>query len=219
MRAMASTGRTFLALLLSLLAVTSLFGASPTSGERTALEPAKRRFEMGFYDIAEQSAADFCRKYTNSILLAEGFLLQGKARFEQSNYVGAAEMLASHFNPRDSLADEYLYYIGLTDGKRGQYREAANAFARLTVEYPTSMRLLEASIQQAVAYSMIPDWRHAIDLLSQTNGVFQSVARTNSPGALVFRGFLLLSRAQMAVSNYPDAEATLRKFDKSLLNP
>jgi TolA-binding protein len=106
----------------------------------------------------------------------------------------------------------------LAKGKRGQYREAADAFARLTKEYPASAHLLDASIQQAVAHSMIPEWRRVIDLLSQTNGVFQSVARTNSPGDL-FRGFLLLSRAQMAVSNYPDAEATLRKFDKSLLNP
>lgn len=219
MRAMASTGRTFLILLFLFVAVTRSFAAGPTSGERAALQPAKTRFEMTFYAEAEQLAAGFCRKYTNSMLLPEAFLLQAKARFEQSNYVGAAEMLRSHFDPRDPLADEYLYHIGLTQGKRGQYREAADAFARLTREYSTSVHLLDASIQQALAYSMIPEWRRVIDLLSQSNAVFQSVARTNSPGDLVFRGFLLLGQGQMAVSNFADAEATLRKFDKSLLNP
>jgi TolA-binding protein len=125
----------------------------------------------------------------------------------------------SHINPRDSNAADYLYYLGLADGKRGRYREAAEAFARLMREYPGYEHLLDASIQQAMAYSMVPDWGHVIDLLSQTNGVFQSLARTNPPGDLVFRGFLLLSRAQMALSNFPGAEATLRRFDKSLLNP
>jgi outer membrane protein assembly factor BamD (BamD/ComL family)/predicted negative regulator of RcsB-dependent stress response len=219
MRAMASTDRTFLTLLLLFLAVTPSFGAAPTSAERTELHRAQNQFDMFFYALAEKAADDFCRSHTNSALLPEAFLLQAKARFEQSNYVGASELLLSHFNPRDPLADDYLYYLGLTQGKRGQYREAAGAFDRLTREYPASVHLLDASIQQAVAYSMIPEWHRTINLLSQTNGVFQSVARTNSPGDLVFRGFLLLSQAQMAVSNYSDAEATLRRFDKSLLNP
>jgi TolA-binding protein len=219
MRAMASTGRVFLALLVSLLAVTRLLGAGPTSGELAALQPAKNWFEMTFYAKAEQIAADFCRNHTNSTLLPEAFLLQAKARFEQSNYVGAVEMLTTHFNPRDQTADEYLYYLGLTQGKRGHYREGADAFARLMKEYPASTHLLDASIQQAAAYSMITNWLRVIELLSQTNGVFQSAARMNPPGDLVFRGYLLLSQAQMAVSNYADAEATLRIFDKRLLNP
>jgi len=216
---MVTTGRTYLAVLFLLLALTRAFAAGPTSAERTELRRAEDQFQLTFYAKAETMAAEFCRKYTNSALLPEFFLLQAKARFELSNYVGAAEMLLSHFNARDPKADEYLYYLGLTQAKRGRYREGAEAFARLTKEYPASMHLLDASIQQAAAYSMILDWHRVIELLSQTDGVFQSAARTPSPGGLVFRGFLLLSQAQMAVSNYSEAEATLRRFDKSLLNP
>src|SRR5258707_11678725 len=157
MYGMVSTVRILLIVLVLCTAVTRSLAASPTSGEVAALQPAKTRFEMTFYAEAEQLAAGFCRKYTNSTLLPEAFLLQAKARFEQSNYVGAAEMLTSHFDPRDPLADEYLYHIGLTQGKRGQYREAADAFARLTREYSTSVHLLDASIQQALAHSMIPE--------------------------------------------------------------
>src|SRR5262252_5006710 len=101
MREMASKRRIFLTLLLLPLAVMHSFAAVPTSGERALYQSAKTRFEMTFYDVSEQLAAEFCRKYTNSTLLPEAFLLQAKARFEQSNYVGAAELLASHFNPRD----------------------------------------------------------------------------------------------------------------------
>jgi TolA-binding protein len=220
MRDMASTGRPLLTLLILLLAVTGSFAAAPpTSAERTELRRAQDQLQLTFYAKAEAMAAEFCRKNTNSALLPEFFLLQAEARFELSNYVGAAEMLLSHFNARDPKADEYLYYLGLTQAKRGRYREGAEAFARLTKEYPASRFFLEASIQQAAAYSMIPDWHRVIELLSQTNGVFQPAARIPSAGDMVFRGFLLLSQAQMAVSNYFEAEATLRRFDKSLLNP
>jgi TolA-binding protein len=216
---MAFFGRTISILLLLLLTSSGHSAAAPTSAERLKFSEAQELLRLTFAEKAEKTIIEFRQRYTNSTLLPEALLLQAKARFEQSNYVGAVEILTSHFNPRDPTADEYLYYLGLTQGKRGQHREAADAFARLTREYPASIHLLDASIQQALAYSMMPEWRRVIDLLSQSNAVFQSVARTNSPGDLVFRGFLLLSRGQMAVSNYADAEATLRKFDKSLLNP
>lgn len=220
---MAFTSRVFLMMLLLLAVVTRVIAAGPSSAERTELRGAQDKFDLTFYALAEKMSADFCRDHTNSTLLPEAFLLQAKARFEQSNYIGAAELLLSHFNARDPRADDYLYYLGLTQAKRGQYREAAAAFARIPKEYPASEHLLDASIQEAAAQAMITDWHRVIDLLSQTNGVFQSAAayytRTNAPGDLVFRGFLLLSQAQLEVSNYFDAEATLRKFDKSLLNP
>lgn len=212
--------RTALLMLALLLSLTPSLFAAATSAEKSALNRGRNQLELNFPDLAEKELAQFCETYPNSVLLPEAILLEAQARFAQSNYVGAAELLSSHFNSNDPFASDYLYYLGLAQGKRGQYREAASAFARLTKEYPASPHLLDASIQEASAYSMIPkEWRRVIDLLSQTNGVFQSVARTNSPGDLVFRGFLLLSQAQMAVSNYTDAEATLHKFDKSLLNP
>jgi len=214
-----SKGRLILSLLILLAAVVRSLAAAPTSAEQRELGTAEEKFNMTFYAEAEKLAADFCRNYTNSTLLPRLFLLQAKARFEQSNYVGAAEILLSHFNPRDPLADEYLYYLGLTQGKRGQYKEAAEVLARLTKEYPKSEHILDASIQEAAAYAMIPDWGRVIELLSQTNGTFQTAARKQESGDLRFRGFLLLSQGQMAVSNYAAAEATLRMFDKSLLSP
>jgi len=123
---MALIRRIFLVLILS-LSSTALFGAAPSSVEKRDLHVAQTKFDMTFYAEAEKLSADFCRDHTNSTLLPEAFLLQGKARFEQSNYVGAAEMLLSHFNPRDPFADEYLYYLGFTQARRGQYREAADA--------------------------------------------------------------------------------------------
>lgn len=207
--------------LLLLTARSNVLAAAPTSAETSAINRAETQLGMMFPDKAEQAIILFRQQYTNSTLLPEAILIQAKARFYQSNYTGATELLRSNFNPRDPLAPDYLYWRGLAEGKRGQYLQAAEAFARLVKEYPSFPQLLDASIQQAAAYSMIPEWSRVIDLLSQSNGVFQSASRSNPPppGDVVFRGFLLLSHAQMAVSNYPAAEATLRRFDKSLLNP
>jgi len=219
--ALAFIGQVFLVLVALLSPV--LLWAAPTTAERSAYHAADEQLKMAFYPVAEELAADFCRKYTNSTLLPKAILIRAQARYEQSNYVGAAELLLSHFDPRDPSADEYLYWLGFAEGKRGQYREAAKAFSRIAKEYPASEHVLDASIQEAAVLGMIPDWDRVIELLSRSNGVFQIAAayhtRTNSPGDQVFRGFLLLSQAQMAVSNYAGAEATLHRFDKSLLNP
>src|SRR5262245_25149144 len=105
----------------------ALLWAAPTTAERSSLHYAEDRLGMAFYPEAEQLAAKFCREYTNSTLLPKAILIQARARYEQSNYVGAAELLLSHFDPRDPSADEYLYWLGFAEGKRGRYLEAAKA--------------------------------------------------------------------------------------------
>src|SRR6476620_7151387 len=75
--------------------------AVPTSAERRDLHIAQTKFDMTFYSESEKLLAEFCRNYTNSTLLPEAILWEAKARFEQSNYVGATELLIGHFNPRE----------------------------------------------------------------------------------------------------------------------
>src|SRR5260370_37823469 len=111
---MVTTGRTYLAVLFLLLALTRAFAAGPTSAERTELRRAELQFQLTFYPKAETMAAEFCRKYTNSAPPPEFFLLQAKTRFELSNYVGAAEMLLSHLNAPEPKPDESPYYHRLT---------------------------------------------------------------------------------------------------------
>src|SRR5437899_10748595 len=120
---MAFFGRTISILALLWLTSSNLFAAAPTSAERGMVSQAQEWLRLTFPEKAEKILIEFRQKYTNSSLLPEALLLQAEARFYQSNYVGAIEILTTHFNPRDPTADEYLYYLGLAKGKRGQYRE------------------------------------------------------------------------------------------------
>lgn len=102
---MAIFGRTISILLLLLITSSSLSAAAPTSAERVMFSQAQEWLRLTFPDKAEKIIIEFRQKYTNSSLLPEALLLQARARFEQSNYVGAVEILTSHFNPRDPTAD------------------------------------------------------------------------------------------------------------------
>jgi TolA-binding protein len=58
-----------------------------------------------------------------------------------------------------------------------------------------------------------------IGLLQETNGLFQSAARTNATSELVPRGYLLLSEAQLAAKDYRAAEVTLQSLTNRLMSP
>src|SRR4051812_26381410 len=94
------------ALLLVLTATPYVFAATPTSAERSMLTQAQNWLGLTFPEKAEKILTEFCQTYTNSSLMPEAILYQARARFGQSNYVGAAELLLSHFNARDPLADD-----------------------------------------------------------------------------------------------------------------
>src|SRR6516162_6251618 len=102
---MAFFGRSISILLLLLFTTSALSAAAPSSAERVMYNQAAEWLRMIFPEKAEETIIEFCQKYPNSTLLPEAFLLQAQARFEQSNYVGAAEVLLSHFNPADPTAD------------------------------------------------------------------------------------------------------------------
>src|ERR1019366_7589692 len=91
-------------------------------------------------------------------------------------------------------------------------------------EFPASTRLLDAAMGEASARAGLAreepsEWPRVIELLQQTNGVFECAARTNAGNELVVQGQLLLSEAQLATKAYGAAEATLQPLANRLLSP
>ena len=77
----------------------------------------------------------------------------------------------------------------------------------------------EASARAALARADPAEWPRVIELLQQTNGVFQCAASTNASSDLVAQGYLLLSEAQLATKDYHAAEETLQPLAKRPLSP
>jgi TolA-binding protein len=211
-RDMALLCRCMLALSLLLAAAPRLSAAG--SPEESAFTAAYSEFVDGFYDFAETDFAEFARKYPSSVRLPEAFLLQAQARFEQSNYVGAVELLTARRPAAGKLADEYVFWLGQSRFFNREYQEAAGAFAELAIAFPDSPRRLESSVTEAAARSMLGQWPQVIELLGQTNSFFQTAIQTNAGNRNVASGFLLLSKAYLGQNDTRSAIGVLESLGK-----
>jgi TolA-binding protein len=214
--------RIALLLLTLLLAGGTMLAAE--SGEDRAFREAGKAFLDTVYDRAEAGFADFCKKFPSSPRVAEAILLQAEARLELSNYAGAITLLSDHQKDAGTNADQYAFWLAEALLRKGEYRAASDGFAKLVKDFPTSSRLLEAGIGEASARAALArtepaEWPRVIELLQQTNGVFQSAVRTNDANEQVVQGHLLLSEAQLVTKDYRAAEETLQPLAKRLLSP
>ena len=206
-------------LLMAVLLATRPGLAAETGGEKRDFEAAAGAFTNGFYARAEAEFDKFAQTYTNSALLPQALLFQAEARLEQTNYAGAIELLTARQPQAGAIADQYAFWLAEAYLRKSEYQPAADTFAKLIKEFPASSRLLEASIGQATALAKLGQWPRVVELLQQTNGVFQSAARTNAADKWVPQGYLLLGEALLAQKDYRTAEATLLPLGKRLLEP
>jgi TolA-binding protein len=218
---MAVQCRWILVLSLLLAGGSRLWAASPAD---RSFNTAVELFKGTFYAQAEAQLADFCQKNPTSPRLPEAVLVQAQARLELTNYAGAIELLTANQGKAGTNADQYLFWLGTAYSRKGDWRAAVDTFAKLVKEQPTSSRCLEANLGEASARSALAqtepaEWQRVIGLLQETNGLFQSAARTNAASEFVPPGYLLLSEAQFAAKNYRAAEATLQPLTNRLTSP
>ena len=207
-----------------MLILTALFaaGSQPTaaaSAENRAFDAVVMDFRAGFYERAEAGFANFAGVFTNSTRLAEAILYQAEARFMQANYRGAIELLSTRQGQAGQWTHEYLFWLAKACFEKGDYAAACDAFAKLIQQFPASPHCLEAAISQATACSKLGEWQRVVDLLQQTNGVFQTAARTNGAAKWTLRGYLLLGEALLTQRDYHAAEAALEPMAKQALSP
>jgi TolA-binding protein len=209
-------GRAILLLVLFLTA-DSWFG-SAKGAESQAFTVAAKYFQDGFYKDAETNFGDFIQKYPGSPQIPEAILFQAEARLKLGDYNGALSLLTARQGQAGTLADWYLLVQGQAFLARGDFVKAGANFSRLINAFPTSPRRLTAVVDAAVAQKRLSKWSNVIELLGQTNGVFQLVATTNHANSDVIRGYLLLSQAQLAQNDTQAAERSLQYLAASPLD-
>jgi len=122
--------------------------------------------------------------------------------------------LTENQNRAGPLADEFRFWIAESRLHRGEFKTAADTFASLVRDFTNSPRRLRAVVEEASARSELEQWGQVINLLEQTNGVFEFSARTNAPADLLADGFLLLAQAHLATNNPQAAELVLDRLAK-----
>lgn len=183
-------------------------GAAPT--ETNDFSKAARLFESQIYNLAETSFSNFVATYTNSIQRPLAILFQARARYYQSNYVGAINLLQQNMAAADGQADEYQFWIAESLFRKPDYRAAADQFGILLQKYPQSAHRLDAAFSQAKAYAQLNDWAKVIDLLQKADGNFQTAARTQPDNVNAIDGFLLLAKALFNQHQNAEAEQVVR---------
>lgn len=208
----------YLFLLVCLLATASRLVAAPAT-EEGAFQAAWKEFQDGLYKQAESDFGDFTRIFPDSQRLPEAFFFQAEARVKLGDYSGALALLSAHQGQAGKLADEYLFWQGQAAFQKGDYRAAADTFARLAHDFPASSRSLESVIRGATALTKLSDWPRVIALFEQTNGVFQAAALASATNDLVARGFIMLAEAHLSNGAPDKSEAALQRLSKARLNP
>src|SRR5262245_7967807 len=202
---------------LLIFAGSRLWAASPT--EKGLFNSAAEALRDGFYPQAEQGFSQFVQQFTNSQRISEAVLLQAQAQLKQTNYAGAIELLSQREPLAGKLADEYIFWLGEAQFQKGEFKSAAETFARLVSKFPASSRCLQAVISEASARARLDEWQQIIKSLQQSEGPFQAAVRGGATNDLVVRGFLLLSDAQFHEKDYDSAEKTLGMLSRASLNP
>jgi TolA-binding protein len=210
--------RTVAGLLLALVFICNGWLGFPACGaakspEDQAFQYAFDRFQDTHYGLAEKYFADFLSKYTNSPHRADAVLYLARARLEQSNYVGAIDLLQKSSAEADGLKHEYLFWIAKARYASGDLANAAEGFATVASEFPLSPRRLEAAYDQAEARSRMGDWPGVINLLQKANDPFQLAATQDPKSEFAAMGWLLLGEAFLHENRPADGEKFVLGFD------
>jgi TolA-binding protein len=187
--------------------------------EERAFGAAREAFTASLYQRAETDFREFIRNFPGSPLIPEAVLLQAQCALEQSNYAGALQLLATNRALVGARKDEVAFWTAEIQMRQGNYDSAASLFDHAALEFPGSPRRSEALVKEATARAKLNQWQAIIDLLGATNGLFQSMARTNGSDNSSLDGFLLLTEALLARTNLAAAEATLLPLGRRSLDP
>jgi len=189
------------------------------AAENRAFKEAKSAFEDTIWERAERQFAEFVEKYPGSALAAEAVLYRAQALFQLSRFGEAIPLLEERKANAGSQTDRYLYWIGEARFRSQDYAAAADAFAELTRNFPTSTYRFEASVSEAEARARLGDWERVAQLLNDRGGVFHRFATNDPASSWTIRGRFLAARASLERNDPTAARLAMESLNAAVLNP
>ena len=193
--------------------------ANPSPEEVKAFDDATRAFRSANYAVARQFFADFVRLFPLSDRAPEAILYQARSALEQGNLAEGIALLESRVATGGKVADEYRYWLGEAQYRMGNGAAAAEQFALLLKNHPTSARRLEAAYGEARARYRLREWERTVELLKNPAGPFREAARQRANDELVTSGDLMLAEAQLELRNPAAAEEGLKSIATRSFTP
>lgn len=175
-----------------------------------AFDDAVKAFNDEFWYVADKDLGQFLQKYPKSEYRTEALVRQAQARCKLGRGGEAVGLLLGQFAPNDRLADECEFWIGEGYFRSSNYLAAAESYDKLLKDHPNSSRSLTAAYNQAVAYSLLGDWKHVAGKLGEPSGPVWRNVQTNPTNDLALNAVLLRAEAQLVLKDFPAAWETLR---------
>ncbi len=170
------------------------------------------------FSQAEAHFSSFLATYTNSLHRAYAKLYQARARFGQSNYDGAIQLLTNSLSQAGALAGEYVFWTANARLEKGEYPQAAAGFAAFRQNFPDNPRQLESAFDEADAWARMENWARAADLLQDPGAPFVRMSAADPKNSLFIRGRLLLARALFHLRRFSDGEKVVKTIDSTGLD-
>lgn len=197
--------------LLNLWIAPATFAAS--KAETKSFQAAVVELRLKVYDLAEKDFAKFVEEHPDSTNRVSALFHQAEARFFQTNYTGALELLQSGLSQAGAEAHNYQYLIAQSLFESGNFRGAADAYAALTKNFSDSVHFLDACYGEALSESKLGHWTRVIELLQTPDGKFQSAAKIQPNNSAVVDGCLLLAEAFLKESRFKEGEKVLAQLE------
>jgi len=152
------------------------------------------------YDGAEARLTQFLQNYRKSTNAAQAVLLLAQAQYHLGKFTNVVARLTDTNNlaraQAAGLADGYAYWTGEAEFASGHFQAAADMLGSVPDRFPKSPLAVNAVMEAAAAYGKLGHWRQVDDLLDNTNGVFQGMARLDPASQTVAEGRLLQAESK-----------------------
>ena len=187
--------------------------------ETRAFDAAIRSFQLGTYDRAKNELATFVEQFPASPKIPEALLLQAQCALRLKELDAARDLLTTNASRAGDLADQYRYWLGETHIRGTNFQAAADTFARLILDFPTSPRLLEAAYGEALARFRLRQFQKVSELLSSPTGVFRRAEKVRPNDELVTHGDLLLAESYLEQRQFSEAISLSNGLSDNRLSP
>jgi TolA-binding protein len=190
-----------------------------TTQESRAFDAAVRSFQLGTYERAQNELATFVEQFPASPKVPEALLIQAQSALRLKQLGAARDILTTNSARAGDLADQYRYWLGETHIRATNYQAAADTFARLMMDFPTSPRLLEAAYGEALARFRLRQFSKVIELLSSPTSLFRRAAKARADDDLVTHGDLLLAESYLEQRQFKEATEFLSAISDDGFSP
>ena len=188
------------------------------SGEMNALNAAARYMKLERWTNAESAYAQFVQKFPQSEFYGKAVLEQAKARLQMArthalkqdedrpwSYKDVVTLLEAQKDHAGDLGDQFALLTASAYDVSSNFPAAADAYAEMVRDFPTSTNRSEALYKAAVVRSEMGDTPQVIEWLRNPEAAFQQAVKAGPVDEYMVWGLFLLTETELSGRDYEAA--------------